>query len=122
MIGGLQRENRDLNKKNLTESVANIWDYTGGFRKLKHDLRKFLKLKGNFASCEITKCKLRNQPFLAKWRLSACEIFAAHVACCEIHLNAPRYLRSTLLDFFFRYLLFKSPFSSCNRPQRPTFV
>ena len=32
------------------------------------------KLKGNFASCEITKCQLRNQPFCAKWRLSACEI------------------------------------------------
>ena len=29
------------------------------------------KLKGNFASCKITKCKLRNQPFLAKWTLSA---------------------------------------------------
>ena len=79
------------------------------------------KLKGNFASCEITKCKLRSQPFLAKWRLSACEIFAAHVASYKIHLSAPRYLRPTLLDFFFRYLLFKSPFSSCNRPQRPTF-
>ena len=24
------------------------------------------KLKGNFESCEITKCKLRNQPFVAK--------------------------------------------------------
>ena len=43
MIGGLQGEIRDLNnkylkKKNLKESVANIWEYTSGFRKLKHDL------------------------------------------------------------------------------------
>ena len=42
MIGGLQGENRDLHKiyedKKLKESVANIWDYTGGFRKLKHDV------------------------------------------------------------------------------------
>ena len=53
MIGGLQRENRDLNKKNLTESVANIWDYTGGFRKLKHDLRKFLKLKVSISQVEL---------------------------------------------------------------------
>ena len=49
MIGGLQGENRDLNnkylKKNLTELVANIWDHTGGFHKLKHYLWKFLKLK-----------------------------------------------------------------------------
>ena len=39
MIGGLQGENGDLNnkylkKKNLKESVANIWEHTGGFRKL----------------------------------------------------------------------------------------
>ena len=74
------------------------------------------KLKGNFASCEITKCKLRNQPFLAKLTLSACEIFACHVASCEIHLSAPKYLRQTLLDFFFRYLLLKPPFSPYNPP------
>ena len=101
------------------------------------------KLKGNFASCEINIflrnqpfrakstfscemytfslrnfcrpcCKLRNQPFRAKWRLSTCEIFAAHVACYEIHLSASRYLPPTLLDFFFKYLLFKSPFSPYN--------
>ena len=58
------------------------------------------KLKDNFASCEITKCKLQNQPFLAKWTLSACDIFTGHVASCEIHLCAPKYLRPTLLDFF----------------------
>ena len=74
------------------------------------------KLKDNFASCEITKCKLRNQSFLAKWTLSACKIFAGYVASYEIHLCAPRYLRPTLLDFFFRYLLFKSLFSPCNPP------
>ena len=50
------------------------------------------KLKDNFASCEITKFKLQNQPFLAKWTLSACEIFVGHVSTCEIHLCAPRYL------------------------------
>ena len=31
-------------EKNLKELVANIWEYTGGFRKLKHDLQKFCKL------------------------------------------------------------------------------
>ena len=62
------------------------------------------KLKGNFASCKITKCKLRNQPFLTKWRLSVCKIFVAHVVSCEIHLSS------------LRYLLFKSPFSPCNPP------
>ena len=58
------------------------------------------KLKDNFASCEITKFNLRNQPFLAKWTLSACENFASHVPTCEIHLCAPRYLWPTLLNFF----------------------
>nr|CAN78226.1 hypothetical protein VITISV_004314 [Vitis vinifera] len=46
-----------------------------------------IKLKGNFASCEITKCKLRNQPFLAKLKLSACEIFTARVASYKIHFQ-----------------------------------
>ena len=50
MIGGLQGENRDLNnkylkKKNLKESVVNIWEHTGGFYSLQHDLQKFRKLK-----------------------------------------------------------------------------
>ena len=49
MIGGLQGENADLNnkylKKNLKESVTNIWEHTSGFRSLQHDLRKFRKLK-----------------------------------------------------------------------------
>ena len=58
MIGGLQGENGDLNikylkKKNLIELVANIWDYTGGFRKLKHDLRKFRKLKLSISQVEL---------------------------------------------------------------------
>ena len=59
-----------------------------------------IKLKGNFASYEITKCKLRNQPFLAKLKLSACEIFTARVVSYKIHLCVPRYLRPTLLDSF----------------------
>ena len=40
MIDGLQGENGDLNnkylKKNLKESVANIWKHTGGFRSLQN--------------------------------------------------------------------------------------
>ena len=56
MIGGLQGENRDLNnkylKKNITESVTNIWDHTGGFRKLKHELQKFRKLKVSISQVE----------------------------------------------------------------------
>ena len=74
------------------------------------------KLKDNFASCEITNFNLRNQVQLAKWTLSTCEIFASHVSTCEIHLCDPRYLRPTLLDFFFKYLLFKSLFSPYNPP------
>ena len=50
MICGLQGENGDLNnkylkKKNLKESVANIWEHTDGFRSLEHVLRKIRKLK-----------------------------------------------------------------------------
>ena len=57
-----------------------------------------------------------NQPLAAKWRLSAYEISQPMLHACEIHLSASRYLWPTLLDFFFRYLLFKSPFSPCNPP------
>ena len=44
MIGGLQGENGDLNnkylkKKNLKESVANIWKHSSGFRSMQHGLR-----------------------------------------------------------------------------------
>ena len=57
MIGGLQGDNGDLNnkylKKNLKESVANIWEYTGGFCKLKHDLRKFRKLNCPFCKLDL---------------------------------------------------------------------
>ena len=49
MIGGLQGENGDLNnkylKKNLKESVANIWKHSGGFRKHARWAAKFHKLK-----------------------------------------------------------------------------
>ena len=67
--------------------------------------------------------KLQNHKVLAAKSAFLCEMetfslqnFVAHVACCEIHLSASRYLQPTLLDFFFRYLLFKSPFSPCNPP------
>ena len=62
------------------------------------------KLKDNFASCEITNstCEIKVQ--LAKWTIST----------CEIQLCNPRYLRLTLLDFFFKYFLFESLFSPCN--------
>ena len=72
--------------------------------------------EGQFRNYEITRYKLRNQPLAEKWRLSAYEISQPILHACEIHLSASRYLRLTLLDFFFRYLLFKSPFSSCNPP------
>ena len=74
------------------------------------------KLKDNFASCEITNstCEIKIQ--LTKWKLSTWEIFASHVSTWEIHLCNPKYLRSTLLDFFLRYFLFKSLFSPCNQP------
>ena len=58
MIGGLQGENRDLNnkylkKKNLKESVANIWEHTDGFRKLERDLQKFRKLKVSISQGKV---------------------------------------------------------------------
>ena len=102
---GIQKSNA-LNGAQIRAEMKKLWPL--------EDNRT--KLKDNFANCEITKFKLWNQPFLAKWTPSACEIFTGHVASCEIHLCAPRYLRPTLLDFFFKYLLFKSPFSPCNPP------
>ena len=49
MIGGLQGENGDLNnkylKKNLKESVANIWKHSGGFHRHARWVAKFCKLK-----------------------------------------------------------------------------
>ena len=72
MIGGLQGENGDLNnkylkKKNLKESVVNIWEHTGGFCSLQHDLQKFRKLKVSisqekvdFIACTLWFCSLRN--------------------------------------------------------------
>ena len=56
--------------------------------------------KGQFRSCEVTRCLLRNQPLATKWRPSACEISQPILHACEIHLSASRYLRSILLDFF----------------------
>ena len=65
MIGGLQGENVDLNnkylKKNLKESVTNIWEHTSGFRSLQHDLRKFRKLKvsiSQLALCDFAACEI----------------------------------------------------------------
>ena len=60
--------------------------------------------------------KLQNHKFNLRNQSSTCEIFSSHVSTCEIHLCNPRYLRPTLLDFFFRYFLFKSLFSHCNQP------
>ena len=49
MIGGLQGENGDLNnkylKKNLKESVANIWKHSDGFHRHVRWAAKFHKLK-----------------------------------------------------------------------------
>ena len=54
MIGGLQGENGDLNnkylKKNLKESVANIWKHSGGFRRHARWLRNFPSWKSPFCS------------------------------------------------------------------------
>ena len=46
MIGGLQGENGDLNnkylkKKNLKESVTNIWKHLGRFHSMQHGLQNF---------------------------------------------------------------------------------
>ena len=72
MIGGLQGKNRDLNnkylkKKNLKELVANIWEYIGGFRKLKLDLQKFRKL-----NCPLTSWTMISQVDFCDF--AACEI------------------------------------------------
>ena len=72
--------------------------------------------EGQFRSYEITRWSLQNQPLAAKWRPSACQISQPILHACEILLSASRYLWPTLLDFFFRYLLFKSPFPPCNPP------
>ena len=50
MIGGLQGENGDLNnkylkKKNLKESVANIWKHSSRFRRHARWAAKFHNLK-----------------------------------------------------------------------------
>ena len=56
MIGGLQGENGDLNKKylkkNLKESVENIWKHSGGFRRHARWAAKFRKL-----GCEISQAE-----------------------------------------------------------------
>ena len=91
------QESNALNSVQIRAEMKNLWSF--------EDNRT--KLKDNFASCEITNFNLRNQPFLAKWTLSACEIFAGHVASCEIHLCAPKYLWPTLLYFIVSYSKFK---------------
>ena len=54
MIGGLQGQNRDLNKKYLKKkSVANIWEHTDGFRKLERDLQIFRKLKVSISQGKV---------------------------------------------------------------------
>ena len=68
--------------------------------------------------------RLRNHKVMAGKSAFGCEMetfslqnFAAILHACEILLSASRYLRPTFLDFFFfRYLMSKSPFSSCNPP------
>ena len=72
--------------------------------------------EGQFRSCEISLWLRNHKVIIVKWRLSACEISQPILHAYEILLSASRYLRPTLLDFFFRYLLFKSPFSPCNPP------
>ena len=56
MIDGLQGENGDLNnkylkKKNLKESVANIWKHSGGFR------RPFRSCEMGLWGCEISQAE-----------------------------------------------------------------
>ena len=59
------------------------------------------KLKDNFASCEITKFNLRNQPFLAKWTLSTCEILASHFS----NLQNPSMCSQIFATDSFRFFL-----------------
>ena len=58
MIGGLQGENEDLNnkylkKKNLKESVTNIWKHSGGFHRHTRQAAKFRKLKVSISQPKV---------------------------------------------------------------------
>ena len=65
-----KEKNRNLHKiswaKNLTESVTNIWDYTGGFCKFKCNLWKFRKLKLSISQVEFVISQLGGD--FATWR------------------------------------------------------
>ena len=92
-------------KSNASNSVR----IRAEMKKLQPLKAKRTKLKGNFAVaksgflCEMETFSLRN--------------FAAHVACLR---NPPEcfqiFVTNSFIFFFFRYLLFKSPFSPCNPP------
>ena len=66
MIDGLQREKGDLNnkylkKKNLKESVTNIWKHSSGFCRHAKWAAKFRKLKVSIsqrAPCDFVVAKL----------------------------------------------------------------
>ena len=62
------------------KSIAPSWKLISQLRN-----HKVLTAKSTFG-CEMETFSLRN--------------LTTHVACCEIHLSASRYLRPTLLDFF----------------------
>ena len=122
-----QREESNKKKSKRTETVGHIsttfWSpfyaYYISFRSLgsqesnalngaqiRAEMKKLwplednrTKLKGNIASCEITKCRLRNHKVQAAKSAFSYEIdtfslrnFRSHVASCKIHLSAPKYL------------------------------
>ena len=105
----LQGENRNLHKisweKNLTKSVATIWDCTGGFRRVIHTLNyPFCKFKLWFHNLEVIPqleddlqldsqlggdfamwfavAKMEFQ--LAKWHTCACRWFRSCKTPCKI--------------------------------------
>ena len=108
---GSQKSNT-LNGAQIRAELKKLWPLEANRTKLKAN---FVAAKSAFG-CEITRWSLRNQPLVAKWRPSACEISQPILHAYEILLSASRYLWPTLLYLFFRYLLFKSSFSPCNPP------
>ena len=112
MIGGLQGENRDLNnkylkKKNLKESVANIWEYTSGFRKLKHDLWKFCKLKVSISQGKVD---------FASWVLwfrSSRNCLSTWCSCLQMAITSSFQLRFAhhLKHLTFDFLIFEKIYS-----------
>ena len=91
-------------RKNLTESVANIWDYTSGFHKYKWNLWKFRKLSLWFCNLEMIS-QLDSQ--LQKWNLnlrSGTRVLASGFVATKFLLNLVQ-LSSNGHNFFISALI-----------------